>query len=127
MSDPSFAEASEKAIDHIANGVKIVTDAAQKIAPHAWDIAVAQQKSEGIANLAACAITLAAIWICGVLFVRMMQKAMIDEELLWFRALVYGVAAMLSLAAVLNWGKTGAQQLANPQYYAAAALLSAVK
>lgn len=153
MSDETFAGVASKTVDHIAGGVKAVADAAQKIAPRAWEIAVRQQRIEASVGIASAGfVTLVAL--VAIVYVARSYRDWVSverakrhamdrrrypaiapaeptghEDALLVQAPAIAVVAVASLAIVcaLVCASQDAVRLANPEYYAATALLEAVK
>lgn len=149
MSDPTFADVANKTVDHIFDGVKGVSAAVQKVAPHAWEIAVRQQRLEaviggiGAALLAVAALTAARFIINKIPAFREGicrserrrypslcagkedSELNVTVEVFPFYALA-GFCVGCAAIALYCCG-CSVLQLANPEYYAAKALLEAVK
>lgn len=132
MSDPTFADVASKTVDHIAGGVKALADAAQKVAPHAWEVAVKQQKIEGWTDIAMGVGVLAAVCAVAIVVPRIIRLINKDDEEVEshvaFARLIVLVAALFVCGMAVNTCLVeGAKRVANPEYYAATALLEAVK
>lgn len=131
MSDPAFADAASKSVDHIADGVKALAEAAQKIAPHAWGIAVQQQRIQAMGNLALCLFVIIVLHTSARGILRMVQAATEgdhDQKITMMVAQIICLAsAALAMIAVAGNAVVDVQRLVNPEYYAAQALLEAVK
>lgn len=143
MADPkTIADVLDKSIDKLSGGAAEVAKAVKQVAPHAWEVAVRQQVVEGWACLvpqALAALVLlvayglllrhAGAWHASALAkgIRRFGKDVGDASDFWFPFVGLSVIAMMVLLLICGFGSRSVMQIANPEYYAAKAILEAVK
>lgn len=129
MTDKTIADVLDKSIDKLSGGAAELAKAAKQVAPHAWEVAVRQQVIEGGIQFAFHA-ALGAVFVYCLVLTRRRWGGLVDGA---------GQAdfppAPYILAAILLWGAglslscafDALPRVINPQYYAAKAILEAVK
>ncbi len=153
MSEPNLADVASKTVDHITGGIKAIADAVQKMAPRAWELAVRQQRVESTVDLVMSALGFVLSAVALVVIFRNYQRWVdrarglahaknrrryptitpaepTGDEDAFIVQLPCGVVAVLSVAILFSSidSATGAVvRLSNPEYYAAKALLEAIK
>lgn len=125
MTDKTFAEVADHAIDKLSGGA---AKALKQVAPHAWEVAVRQQVIEGAWTLGlsmALALGMATTIIWSLIAIKRnwskIQEAGAEPVLMLL------VLLLLPLFAALDSARDGALQMSNPEYYAAKSILEAVK
>jgi hypothetical protein len=147
MTDKTIADVLDHGIEKLSGGAAEIAKAAKQVAPHAWEVAVRQQVVEACVDLASCLLlTVAAALLLkwGMRYAG--EKRFYSSETGDFteekptrsdkkgfasgRSVVASIA--LFAAAVCAFGtfltaQSALMQLSNPEYYAAKAILEAVK
>lgn len=151
--EKSMADVADKTVEHIASGIKGLADAVQKVAPHAWSVAVRQQVVEAWTGLALCALGLVVSVTIAVVvaknYARWVHKARENDhaedrirypsitplEMTGFEDataaqapcfIALGAAFILFVPCLIS-AADHVNQLCNPEYYAAKTLLGAVR
>lgn len=153
MSEPSLAEVADKTVDRLASGVKAIADAAQKVAPRAWEVAVRQQRVEATVELSFSLLSALVIAAAAVFtarnyrrWVRLFQADMHAKDRRRYPTitpveptgdedafpvhLVCGLVAVATLTLFPTALKCAADALivlSNPEYYAAKELIGAIR
>lgn len=148
MPDKTIADVLDKSIDKLSGGAAEIAKAVKQVAPHAWEVAVRQQVVEGALGLAT-GLAIAAlgayaavrIWRAAPALKRekqLLEKRRwsfnsgkepedIDVDLemfpIWLALCVALLVALLGSIRVSAY----APMVVNPEYYAAQAILEAVK
>jgi hypothetical protein len=124
VSDPSAASVAQDAVAKVTAGIEAAAEAIGKVAPHAWDVLVRQQRAEGVAMLI-CGIS--GLLLCGWLHRRnLMATYKMDPGDIWpveVQRVAIGLLIMIVNICPLYLTATGALRIYNPEYYAAVAVL----
>lgn len=126
MSETTIAEVADKAVDHIANGVQQIATAVEKLAHGAWEVAVRQQRVEGIVDAALGVVIIAAACICAKWVWRALADVDEIDRQVGRGFTVVGVT-ILTLFCTLNLVRHGILHASAPEYYAAMNLVEMVK
>lgn len=127
MADKSMADVADKAVDKLAQ----VADAIGRLAPGIWESAVRSERVEGIVNV----VLMIALCVLCVFQVRKFLAVLAVEQAKDFRdpelTVIWGLVAAIALCVAIgvtssNLG-TELSRAVSPEYYAAHALLGAVK
>ena len=127
MSDKNMADVADKAVDKLAAGIEAVARAAERAAPHVWELSIRQVRWDGALDLAVGLGALAAAWFGGKWAWPGTGKRDYDEPP---RELVIIVVALVvvTLAGVgIAHARSGLMLLGNAQYYAALRIVEAAK
>jgi hypothetical protein len=134
MTDKTIADVLDKSVDKLSGGAAEIAKAAKQMAPHAWEVAVRQQVAEGwmsiACNAAWIAFVLAVATIFALLVRRHWARIRQDDDLASGVVVggTVGVAiALLTVCFAVDAATDAALKIANPEYYAAKALLGAAK
>jgi len=126
MNEKTMADVLDKSIDKLSGGAAEIAKAAKQVAPHAWEVAVRQQAVEGVADALTGAVCLVAIVVLARL--AMKHRRRLDDAGALEVAMLLGAFATVVLFGVgVCELRDGLLQVANPEYYAAKAILEAVK
>ncbi len=149
MNDPTIASVLDKSIDKLSGGASEVAKAVKQMAPHAWEVAVRQQVVEGWSGLVIPALVLL-VAISAVRFwlkngpayklrAQTSEKKRYpslnsnkaveecDADDYWMVTVLGGIVFLVAVAFSLGCAISSIRQLANPEYYAAMAILQAAK
>jgi hypothetical protein len=133
MTDKTIADVLDKSIDKLSGGAAEVAKTIKSMAPHAWEVAVRQQVVEGVTSL----VVMAAAIACALLFYRLLGAKMNERDKPIYQVAylsdlamalrIVFVALLVGVLVSIGCAIHGAKRLANPEYYAAMAILGAVK
>lgn len=126
MSDKNLVDVADKAVDHIADGVQKIAAAVEKLAPGAWEMAVRQQRAEGLVDLVLGCAMLAATTAIFALVWRAIAKMEDDADRVGMRTLASVVASLAAMLWLFQLAKPGLLTWQNPEFYAAKTLVEAV-
>ncbi len=155
MSEKTIADVLDKSIDKLSGGAAEIAKAAKQVAPHAWEVAVREQRINGALGIAVAAL-LFALAVCSLVALLVSRKewrasleARVEAE--HKRDLeIYGesyartlrekalrgthphtsnclMVSAFALAASVTVFCAYLSQFANPEFHAAKAILDAVK
>lgn len=126
MTDTTLVDVADKALDRIANSTRLIVDAVQKVAPHAWELAVRQQRIDAMVGIVEAGVWIVAAIVVTIVLVRTRWWASLQTE----SGFAYGVtnaAALVAFGLAANCLGDNLMQCANPEFYAAKELLEMVK
>lgn len=116
MSDPSAASVAQDAVAKVTAGIEAAAEAIGKVAPHAWDVLVRQQRAEGVAMLI-CGIS--GLLLCGWLHRRnLMATYKMDPGDIWpveVQRVAIGLLIMIVNICPLQPGHSGSTTLSTTQ------------
>lgn len=129
MSDePTAAQVAQDVADKVTTGIEVAAEALKKIAPHAWDILVRQQRAEGFVMLT---IGLVGMVVCGVLHRKNLattyESDRHDPMSSGAKKVIVGSLIVLANIYPVVLTATGALKVYNPEYYAAVEIVGRVK
>jgi len=127
MTDKTIAEVLDKSIDKLSGGATEVAKTIKSMAPHAWEVAVRQQVLDGIVWCVIWLVFLVPTVVVARVAIRRFHDDKADPDGTISAALVAGFAALLLSMALLMDGRKAIGKIANPEYYAAMAILGADK
>lgn len=147
MSDQkTIADVLDHGIDKLSGGAAEIAKAVKTVAPHAWELAVRQQITEGTVDFALAAVALIALAVAYRPLRKISRERMKTDGRNWTsttpndrssgtietgRATTAGIAliallTVVPLVSVLTI-RGSLMQLGNPEYYAAKEILGAIK
>ncbi len=139
MSDETAADVASKLVDKLSNGADRLAQAVGKVAPHAWETAVRAQRTDALVTLVGVGIVLSIIAFAAYRLIGPYWTAVTparrgyndqdepDEEARLIARWLSGAVVLLCIG-ISAWNVPDAiRGLCNPEYYAALALLAAVK
>ena len=133
MNDKTIADVLDKSIDKLSGGAAEIAKAVKQVAPHAWEVAVRQQVAEGATGLVLGLIVCCALVAVNVHCVRRAKGWYVEAEKdcngpgVIIALILLGVATAVFGSCAVDEVRGSALKLANPEYYAAKAILEAVK
>jgi hypothetical protein len=141
VSEPTIASVLDKSIDKLSGGAAEIGRAAKQVAPHAWEVAVRQQVIEGTVHLTEALIAISAVVALAIYVLRNAKTwhaAVIKETTtsyrpegdsfgFWMPFFFCAFLALMIFGVAIGSASNAVMQIANPEYYAAKALLEAVK
>jgi hypothetical protein len=129
ITDPTSADAANKAVDSLVNGTKAIAAAVQKIAPHVWEVAVSQQRLEAYSEMGAALFSLAVGLVLAALLWRnrewFFSGGGYSDRVFGLGICCFIVSGSIVISAIVAINLI--PRVSNPEYYAAKALLEAVR
>lgn len=125
MNDKNMADVADKAVDKLANGFNAIAAAVNKVAPHAWDLAVRQQRIDAVTSLVSCGVLVAAALI--LLWISSKWWRSENEDRSGFSISSAVVCACFCVLILAFWVPKYAHRYLNAEYFAAKEILEAVK
>lgn len=124
MSDKNFADA-DKAVDKMANGFDAIAQAVNKVAPHAWELAVREQRIDAVTSLVSCGVLVAAALALIYLSSKWWGSENADRVVASTGCAV--ACGAFSLLILAFWVPNYAHHYMNAEYFAAKEILEAAK
>ena len=136
MTDKSATDVIDNVVNKLSDSAHSISDALQKVAPQAWEVAVHQQKMMGLKDMVVGLF----FFIIGLISLYYLNKSIFKDVKAWAALvfdgpnpgyfILYLVAFVSGMAALFCGGSTasnGFMKYTNPQYYAIKDLVEIVK
>lgn len=129
MTDKTIADVLEKSIDKLSGGAAELAKAAKQVAPHAWEVAVRQQVIQGVSLAVVWFGLLASIYalVRWGIYLKRDNGSQTEDDLGIGAFIIAGMIAFLAALAAICGSADVIGMIFNPEYYAARAILGAVK